>query len=306
MKAHQTTFILKLFFTIVFGSKLGFSVARHDTVRSVTAPSKLAQCPACRLLFFNGVKMHKDGIVCRSRCIILSQLKLRLGWKCGECVSPTDAPVRSPINAPVSSPISAPVGSPISAPVGSPISAPIGSPISAPVSMPINAPVSSPINVPAKSPTRAPINTDPAKSPTKAPITTPASNYNIQLDLSKISPTTDQALFASAANRWQSVITGDLSDFAASDFPPRDDNCQWPTVIDDLFICAGYEAIDGPENVLGFGSPEYVRLPSSLPISGTITFDRADLAYLRGGGTFQNVILHEMGHVLGTLAWLHL
>jgi hypothetical protein len=302
MKFYRSTFIVKLFFTIAFGSKLGFSVTRDDTVHSVTTSSKLAQCPtkdACRLLFFNGVKMHKDGIVCRSRCIILSQLKLQLGWKCGECVSPTNAPVSSPIKAPTKSPIVAPVNM-------DPVKSPTRAPVNAPTKALTNAPVSSPINVPTKSPTRAPINMDPAKSPTKAPAKTPASNYNIQLDLSTISPTTDQALFAVAATRWQSIITGDLLDFASSDFPPRDDSCQWPTVIDDLFICAGYKSIDGPEKVLGFGSPEYIRLPSALPISGTMTFDLADLAYMRGTGTFQDVILHEMGHVLGTLAWIPL
>jgi hypothetical protein len=128
------------------------------------------------------------------------------------------------------------------------------------------------------------------------------SNYNIQLDLSRITTTADQAVFTSAAARWESVITGDLSSYNTSRFPPRDDGCQWPSIIDDLFICAEYQSIDGPSNVLGYAGPEYIRSANGLPFSGSMVFDLDDVARLQGngGGKFLNTILHEMGHVLGT------
>jgi hypothetical protein len=53
---------------------------------------------------------------------------------------------------------------------------------------------------------------------------------------------------------------------------------------------------------MAVAGPEYVRLPSWLPVSGIMTFDIADVARLRrnGGGQFLSVVLHEMGHILGT------
>jgi hypothetical protein len=129
------------------------------------------------------------------------------------------------------------------------------------------------------------------------------SSFNIQLDLSTITTAADKAVFSDAAAKWQRVITSDLSDFNTNIFAARTDSCTWPTVIDDLFICAEYQPYDGPYNVLGFAGPEWVRVPSGLPISGSMTFDVADLSYLRGNGGngFLSTILHEMGHVIGKL-----
>jgi hypothetical protein len=148
-----------------------------------------------------------------------------------------------------------------------------------------------------KSPQKAP-----TKAPTNVPTQAPISKYNIQLDLSGITTAADQAIFASAAAKWESIITEDLSNINTRGAPPREDNCTWPSVIDDLFICSGYKPIDGRKKVLGFSGPEYVRNSNGLPISGTMTFDTADLTFLRGNGgeKFLNTILHKKGHVLGT------
>jgi Leishmanolysin len=76
----------------------------------------------------------------------------------------------------------------------------------------------------------------------------------------------------------------------------------YPAVIDDLYICASYQKIDGLGHVLGFGGPRYVRTgPANigLPITGQMTFDLADLSTLQAGGQFGDTILHEIGHVLG-------
>jgi hypothetical protein len=169
----------------------------------------------------------------------------------------------------------------------------VGSPATVTFTVVATAPIPAP-----KPPTLAPI----APTPVAAPATAVVSNYNIQLDLSKITATADQNIFASAAAKWQSVITGDLTSFDPRSLPPRDDGCQWPSSIDDLFVCAKYQAIDGPSNVLGFAGPEYIRNANGLPFSGVMTFDIDDLTRLRGngGGKFLNTILHEMGHILGT------
>jgi hypothetical protein len=120
------------------------------------------------------------------------------------------------------------------------------------------------------------------------------------LDLSNITKAADRNVFASAAAKWESVVVGDLESYANSSFPTRNDGCQWPAVVDDLFICAKYGVFDGLANFLGFGGPDYVR-PNGLPISGNMVFDIDDIANMRSnGGQLQSLILHEMGHVLGT------
>jgi hypothetical protein len=121
------------------------------------------------------------------------------------------------------------------------------------------------------------------------------------LDLSNITTAADRIVFASAAAKWESVVVGDLESYANSSFPTRNDGCQWPAVVDDLFICAKYGVFDGLANFLGLGGPDYVRLPSGLPITGNMVFDIDDIANMRSnGGQLQSLILHEMGHVLGT------
>jgi hypothetical protein len=69
--------------------------------------------------------------------------------------------------------------------------------------------------------------------------------------------------------------------------------------MDDLMIFVRVEAIDGAGGVLGAAGPCINRAAGALPIVGRIRLDAADLAYMEDAGLLRNVILHEMGHVLG-------
>lgn len=95
--------------------------------------------------------------------------------------------------------------------------------------------------------------------------------------------------FASAEARWESIIRGDLPDVIV------------PNVgtIDDLVINVTVSAIDGPGGVLGETGIDIQRSVSFLPAMATINIDSADLATLQANGTFEDVILHEIGHALG-------
>lgn len=115
------------------------------------------------------------------------------------------------------------------------------------------------------------------------------------------SPTGAQAAaYAAAEAKWEGVITGDLPDLAISRPAGA---CTSPTAIDetvdDLVIFVTLEAIDGPGGVLGSAGPCLVRSGSYLPVMGSMRFDTADLATLEGNGLLDEVILHEMAHVLG-------
>ena len=67
-----------------------------------------------------------------------------------------------------------------------------------------------------------------------------------------------------------------------------------------LLISATLQAIDGVNGVLGFAGPNAVwRACNTISAEGEMTFDIADISSLEAEGSFEGVILHEMGHVIG-------
>jgi hypothetical protein len=69
--------------------------------------------------------------------------------------------------------------------------------------------------------------------------------------------------------------------------------------VDDLVIFVEVSPIDGPGGTLGQAGPCYIRGGSDLPITGQMTLDEDDLDDADGLGILDDLILHEMGHVLG-------
>jgi len=118
----------------------------------------------------------------------------------------------------------------------------------------------------------------------------PGSQFQITVSFPDNSLTTFQQLaFERAANRWSQIITGDLPDMTVGG-----------KTIDDIVITATAKAIDGVSGILGQAGPTAVRpTGSGLPYEGMMQFDTADVANMVGNGTFDAVILHEMGHALG-------
>ena len=102
-----------------------------------------------------------------------------------------------------------------------------------------------------------------------------------------------RSAFTKAADRWTRLIVGDLPS-------TRVDS----ETIDDVLILAQGVAIDGPGRILGQAGPTHIRPASAgaaafLPAKGIMSFDTADLAKMESAGTLNDVIAHEMGHVLG-------
>lgn len=114
-----------------------------------------------------------------------------------------------------------------------------------------------------------------------------------------------QMLFSAAAARISAMVTGDLPAVQADglDLATFCENPGLPTIseiIDDVVIYASIATIDGPGKVLAQAGPCAVRSGGTqLPIIGVMEFDAADLATLAGSGSLQDVITHEMMHVLG-------
>jgi hypothetical protein len=129
----------------------------------------------------------------------------------------------------------------------------------------------------------------------------PTGAYDIVVRyLATATPRQQQAV-ASAVNRWRTVITGDLANIpvtapAASCFSTQP---ALNETVDDLLIFVEFVAIDGPGKTLGEAGPCYIRSDNSLPIVGHLKLDAADLAQMESYGTLDDVVLHEIGHVLG-------
>jgi hypothetical protein len=115
-----------------------------------------------------------------------------------------------------------------------------------------------------------------------------------------------QALFTNAANRLTQIIKGDIVNAAAS--PINLNQCPKVTKsvpineeVDDVIIYASIDSIDGRANTLAFAGPCFTRPTSvgDMTAIGIMVFDSADLNTLAQGGNLQDVITHEMLHVVG-------
>lgn len=97
-----------------------------------------------------------------------------------------------------------------------------------------------------------------------------------------------RSVFQLAAARWSEIIVGDLPSVILEG-----------EEIDDVLIFAEGKDIDDEGGILGQAGPRLVRPGSQLPVVGEMSFDSADLADLEEDGSLIDVIIHEMGHVLG-------
>jgi hypothetical protein len=136
-------------------------------------------------------------------------------------------------------------------------------------------------------------------------VTAATAQFNLEVRYAAAPSTAIQNAFTAAANRWSTIIRGDLPDVAVTGL--NIGSCGFSAfsgislteTIDDLIIYASIEAIDGVGAVLGSAGPCYVRSGGGLSLVGVMRFDSADLDNMVANGTLNAVILHEMGHVLG-------
>lgn len=115
------------------------------------------------------------------------------------------------------------------------------------------------------------------------------SNFDIVVVFEGGLTTTQMAAFTTAEQRLEQIITGDVPDVTVPGIG----------LVDDIQINARGVAIDGPGGILGQAGPNAIRPGTSLPVTGDMEFDSADLAALEASGELGLVILHEMLHVIG-------
>lgn len=132
----------------------------------------------------------------------------------------------------------------------------------------------------------------------------PSEKVKFDIELRFINePTARQReVFESAVDRWEKIIVRDEPDFTGVAIPNFDGSSFLigeDEILDDIIIEVVLEPIDGPGSILGSAGPIFIRLPEETTITGLMRFDTADLETLEAANQFENVILHEMGHVLG-------
>lgn len=135
--------------------------------------------------------------------------------------------------------------------------------------------------------------------------TLPEAAQKFHITLRFVNPVTpkQEADFRTAASRWEGLIHGDLADLTGS-FPANACGNGFPMPafndpIDDILINVLLQPIDGPGNVLGAAGACFIRTAGGLPVFGLMFFDTADLDFLETNNVLDEVIVHEMGHVLG-------
>ncbi len=110
-----------------------------------------------------------------------------------------------------------------------------------------------------------------------------------------------QAAFEAAVARWRDLSLDDVpqwelslpADFCFDGQPLVDES------VDDLVIFVQVQPFDGVGGVLGAAGACVLRSGSHLPVMGVMIFDSADLDDIASHGELPDVVLHEMGHVLG-------
>ena len=107
--------------------------------------------------------------------------------------------------------------------------------------------------------------------------------------------------FTDAVARWEQIVVRGVPDVITAARP----GClpatspDLPALVDDLIIDVAVEAIDGPGGVLGSAGPTCIRSADELPVHGTMRFDSDDVADLLADGSWDDVVEHELAHVLG-------
>lgn len=130
---------------------------------------------------------------------------------------------------------------------------------------------------------------------------TSASAFNIEVRfLSAATPAQVQA-FTEAETNWEAMVAGDIEDVPidAAEGACDEGTPALNETIDDVIIFASLEPIDGAGGILGQAGPCFIRDPGFLPAVGIMFFDVDDLDFVQSEGLLQELVLHEMGHVLG-------
>ena len=142
-----------------------------------------------------------------------------------------------------------------------------------------------------------------ASSPFAVTVEIAEGRFQIELVFVTSVTRAQRAAFVRAAARWMAILAPtELPDARVNRTldcgdDPRFD--RYVETIDDVMIVAAVDEIDGPGGTLAQAGACWRRAGTLMPLYGRMEFDVADLERLEQRGTLEDVVLHEMGHVLG-------
>lgn len=133
------------------------------------------------------------------------------------------------------------------------------------------------------------------------------TSYKIDLRFFGRALTSSQtALFTNAAARIRALVTGQPPVVNGAGASPASCGATGVAdltsadIIDGVLIYASIDSIDGRDSVLAQSGPCYVRSDTDVrTVIGIMKFDSADINSLGTSGNLQEVITHEMLHIVG-------
>lgn len=147
-----------------------------------------------------------------------------------------------------------------------------------------------------------------ACSDSTAPVTSNSSTAQFTITVRFIDPTPPSssvlAAFNAATAKWQSVIVDSVGSIPIKLAAGACDSAQ-PAVNDtvkDLLILVHVRQINDTvpgQAILGESGPCLIRNPGNIPILGFMSLNSSTLATLATNGLLDDVIKHEMAHLLG-------
>lgn len=131
------------------------------------------------------------------------------------------------------------------------------------------------------------------------------SAYTIQIQYYGPAPSGPvQEAMDSAVAKWERMIYRPLQPITLS-YPAGTCGVGTPAInqtVNNLLILAKFDSIDGPGGILGQAGPCVVRASGTsdgLTAVGVMEFDTADIATMINNNQLNEVMLHEMNHVIG-------
>lgn len=108
-----------------------------------------------------------------------------------------------------------------------------------------------------------------------------------------------QAELRAAGARWEAALIAGQPDATGTIGPGFCGPVAQEGPFDDLRIILLIDSIDGPGQILGSAGPCAIRSNSRMPVVGGILLDSADIPALRANARLADVLVHEIGHILG-------
>ena len=141
-----------------------------------------------------------------------------------------------------------------------------------------------------------------ANNPVTFTATGQTAQYPIEIQYVVPVSASRHAAVDSAVAKWTRIIYGALPPVAVNIgagacFSPKTPALN--ETVNGVVIFVELDSIDGPGKILGQAGPCYIRSAGRLPLVGLLQLDTADLVTLETNGALNEVVLHEIGHILG-------